>query len=573
MRYSVKGLATSSGIAIGPLWIYHPIHISVDQKPIGDAQAEWQRIETALAMAKSQLETLQAKALEMCGTAEAEIFQAHALFLEDPELLGLLKEAILSQKENAEYGVNQVVEHYAQMLLALEGEYFRARATDVRDVGRRILYCLAGIRLEDISLPDQPVIIVSEDLTPSDTVQFDRNKILGFCTVKGGPTSHTAILARSIGVPAVVSAPLPMDKIQNGTIMVLNGSTGEIGITPDEAELEVMRKKQAEGQTQWTKMLEAAQNPAVTYDGKKVEVVANIGSAQDARQAVKNGAEGVGLLRTEFLYLDRQSLPTEDEQVAIYSEIFEVMGDRPVVVRTLDIGGDKSVSYLGIEAEANPFLGWRAIRMISERPEILRDQLRALLRAGINSDLRIMLPMVSNLEEVEMARAIYDEARQSLLNEGKTIAQKVQFGMMIEVPSAALIASHLAELVDFFSIGTNDLTQYTIAIDRTNERVAKLASPFHPAVIALIAHTIRAAHAKGKWVGLCGEMAGDPLGTPLLLGLGLDEFSMAPKSIPAVKQLLRSLNSADCEKIAEHALTLSTTAKVEAFLKESVSNL
>jgi phosphoenolpyruvate-protein phosphotransferase len=570
MKTSLKGLPTSSGIAIGTIWIHHPIHISVEKKAVDDPTAEWGRLEAALSLAKSQLETLYAKALEMVGSTDAEIFQAHALFLSDPDLLGILKDSIFTQKENAEYAVNNAVNHYAQKLLALEGEYFRARAVDVRDVGRRILYCLAGIRLEDISLPDAPVVIVAEDLTPSDTVQFDRSKILGFCTVKGGPTSHTAILARSIGVPAVVSAPLPLNELQNGTWLIVNGSTGEVIVEPDEKELNLYRKEQSEGETQWVHLVEQAQQVAVTRDGKQVEIVANIGGVEDAKQAVKFGAEGVGLLRTEFLYLDRQTMPSEEDQVVIYRDIFAAMGKRPVVVRTLDIGGDKSVSYLGIKEEANPFLGWRAIRMISERPEILQDQFRALLRAGVNADLRIMLPMVSNLEEVQMAKAIYDEVRESLINEGTPICEKVQFGIMIEVPSAAINSTHFANYVDFFSIGTNDLTQYTLAVDRTNERVAKLASPFNPAVINLIAFTIRAAHEKGKWVGLCGEMAGDPLGTPLLLGLGLDEFSMAPKSIPAVKRLVRQLTEKECKTIAENALKLPTAAAVEKYLKEVV---
>jgi phosphoenolpyruvate-protein phosphotransferase len=574
MRCLLKGLPASSGIAIGPVWIHQPIHISVEkQQAACNPQSEWNRLETGLVLAKSQIEFLHQKALEMTGTAEAEIFQAHALFLEDPDLLSLIKDTVFNEKVNAEYAVDTAIDHYAQMLLNLEGEYFQARAADVRDVGRRILYCLSGIQLEDIKMPDEPVVIIAEDLTPSDTVQFDRSKILGFCTVKGGSTSHTAILARGIGVPAVVSAPMQLNEIRNGILMMLDGTTGEVIINPEKTELAVYQKKQSEGQAHWIELLEGAQKPAVTRDGKQVEIVANIGGVEDACQAVKWGAEGVGLLRTEFLYLDRQSMPTEEEQTAIYKAIFEVMGQRPVVVRTLDIGGDKSVSYLGIKEEANPFLGWRAIRMINECPEILHSQFRALLRAGVGTDLRIMLPMVSNLEEVQQAREIFDDASKSLLNEGLKIAEHIQFGIMIEVPSAAIIATHLADLVDFFSIGTNDLTQYTLAVDRTNERVAKLASPFNPAVIHLINTTIRAAHAKGKWVGLCGEMAGDPLGTPLLLGLGLDEFSMAPKSIPGVKQLVRRLSEADCKIIAEHALGLSTAASVEKYLKEAVTAL
>ena len=573
MKHLVRGLPTSSGIAIGPAWIYRPVHISTDQRPIVNSEAEWCRLEGALALAKEQLQTLYLKAVDLVGQANADIFQAHQMFLEDPELLGTLNEAVVKQEHNAEYAVQQSVETLAQMLLSLDGEYFQARAADIRDVGRRILYCLSGVLPEDMALPQEPVIIIAEDLTPSDTVAFDRSKILAFCTLKGGPTSHTAILARSIGVPATVSTPLPLEDIPNGTLLILDGSTGEVWVEPNEAELAEARKKQSAGNTQWAIILEAAQKPAFTRDGKQVEVVANIGSAADARQAVANGAEGVGLLRTEFLYMDRDSLPSEAEQINVYREIFAVMGSRPVVVRTLDIGGDKSVSYLGIKEEANPFLGWRAIRMVSERPEILVDQFRALLQAGVDSDLRIMLPMVSNIDEVIQAKNLLEISRCQLTEEGKAYAQNVQFGIMIEVPSAALLASHFAELVDFFSIGTNDLTQYTLAVDRTNERVANLASPFNPAVVTLIANTIQAAHAKGKWVGLCGEMAGDPLGTPLLLGLGLDEFSMAPKSIPEVKELLRGLTMEECRKIAQHVLTLPSAAAVEEYLKKEIAAL
>jgi phosphoenolpyruvate-protein phosphotransferase len=567
VKQQFKGLPASSGIAIGPAWVYRPAQVIVEKCSVLDGDAEWRRLENTLALAKSQLQALEQKAIKMVGSANAEIFQAHAMFLDDPELINTLREMIVKENNNAEFAVKAATENYAQMLLGLQDEYLQARAQDVRDVGRRVLYCLVGINPEDMALPETPVIIMAEDLTPSDTVQFDRSKILGFCTVKGGPTSHSAILARSIGVPATVSTPFNFNDIKNGQMVILDGSTGMVTVDPDEAELAAFKQKQSAGNAEFAAQLARASQPAVTKDGVHVEVVSNIGSAEDARKAVQYGAEGVGLLRTEFLYLDRDTMPTEEEQVTIYREIFEVMGSRPVVVRTLDIGGDKTVSYLGIKEEANPFLGWRSIRMISERPDVLYDQLRALLRAGVHSDLRIMLPMVSNIHEVEHARQILNEARESLKKEGKPYAEKVQFGIMIEVPSAALLANHFAKVVDFFSIGTNDLTQYTLAVDRTNERVADLATPFNPAVLTLIARTISAAHAAGKWVGLCGEMAGDPLAAPVLLGLGLDEFSMAAKSVPVVKDMLRGMSAKDCKPIADHVLTLPTADAVIAYLK------
>ena len=568
MKLQYKGLSASTGVAVGPAWLYRPVQITVEKLCVPSSDAEWCRLEDAMNLAKNQLKALEERALEMVGAANAEIFNAHAMFLDDPELIGMLRDMVINDKNNAEYAVSIATENYAQMLLGLEGEYFQARSADIRDVGRRILYCLAGVNPEDFVLPDKPVVIVAEDLTPSDTVQFDRKNIIGFCIVKGGPTSHVAILARSIGVPATVNTPLKIDEVQNDQIIIVDGTNGEVTINPDEGDIEAAYKKQAAVKQEWEIHLAHANQQAVTKDGVHVEVVANIGGAEDARKAVQYGAEGVGLLRTEFLYLDRDSMPTEEDQIKVYSEAFKIMGNRPVVVRTLDIGGDKTVSYLGIKEEANPFLGWRSIRMISERPDILFDQLRALLQAGVNTDLRIMLPMVSNTHEVEHARQILDEARASLKAEGKAFAQKVQFGIMIEVPSAAILASHFAKIVDFFSIGTNDLTQYTLAVDRTNERVANLASPFNPAVITLIERTISAAHKEGKWVGLCGEMAGDPLATPLLLGLGLDEFSMAAKSVPAVKDILRSLSASECQIIAQHALSLPTADSVIDYMKQ-----
>jgi phosphoenolpyruvate-protein phosphotransferase len=567
VRAHLTGVPASSGIAIGPAWIYRPHESKVEKRCVESSDFEWARLENSIATSRKQLQSLAEKATATAGAANAEIFQAHEMFLDDPELLELMRDLILNEKLNAEYAVHTATEKYAEMMLALEGEYFQARATDIRDVGRRILYALENINPEDFSLPDHPVIIVADDLAPSDTVQFDREKILGFCIAKGGPTSHVAILARSFGVPATVKTPLDLNLLKNEDLVILDGTRGVVVVSPDEAELKAAQARQKTGNQEWEILLAKAHEPAITKDGKRVEVVANIGGVEDAKKAVQYGAEGVGLLRTEFLYLDRDTMPSTEDQLKEYSQIFAVMEDRPVVVRTLDIGGDKTVSYLGIKEEANPFLGWRSIRMISERPDVLFDQFYALLQAGPNADLRIMLPMVSSIFEVENARKILEEVRAKLISEGKRFAQNIQFGIMIEVPSAAILASHFAKVVDFFSIGTNDLTQYTIAVDRTNERVANLASPFNPAVMTLIERTISAAHKEGKWVGLCGEMAGDALATPLLLGLGLDEFSMASKSVPEIKEKIRNLSVEECRAIAQHVLTLGTTRDVLSYLK------
>jgi phosphoenolpyruvate-protein phosphotransferase len=564
---TIKGIGASSGIAIGSAWIYKPIEVEVKREFNRDSAIELSRLTDAIAQAKSQLSTLYEKALKEIGADEAAIFDAHLLFLDDPEFIGTIQNKLQEDCINAEAAVEEEVERYAAEMLALQDEYFQARAQDIRDVGRRIIYCLSGVDTESISLPYEPVIITADDLTPSDTVQFDRGKILGFCIRKGGPTSHTAILARSLGVPAAVSVPFRFEEIENCRLLVLDGDSGELIINPDEmqcvkAEEEIMRRA-----SRWQIQLAEASRSATTKDGASFEVVANIGNISDAKQAVEYGAEGVGLLRTEFLYLDRHDMPTEEEQVDSYKEIFDVMEGRPVVVRTLDIGGDKAVNYLGLEEESNPFLGWRAIRMMSERPEVLSGQYRALLRAGVNTDLRIMIPLVSNIQEVIHARSLLEKAHLALSENNIPQAAMLQFGIMVEVPSAALLVEHIAEYVDFYSIGTNDLTQYTLAVDRTNERVANLASPFHPAVIQLIARTIDKAHEHGKWVGLCGEMAGDPLALPLLIGLGLDEFSMSPIRIPPAKEIIRKLDRRQCIEIANEVLQLSSTDAVVEFLK------
>ena len=561
-----EGIAVSGGIAIGPCWLYKPVIVSTSRNSITDPASELTRLENALREARQQLEQLHERALENISEADAAIFEAHQLFLEDPEFIGAIQSMISDERTNAEAAVAEIAEGFAQQMLALDDEYFQARAQDIRDVSRRILYCLNGISLDQFQL-ERPAVILAEDLTPSDTMQFERKMILGLCTRHGGPTSHTAILARSLAVPAAVNVPFEISALNDGSEVILDGSAGTLTCEPREEELTAARQMQTEWNDTWKSQLSTAGKPAQTRDGRIVEVVANIGGLDDARQAVEFGAEGVGLFRTEFLYLDYGRLPSEEEQAAIYREIFEVMGSRPVIVRTLDIGGDKPVDYLDLQQETNPFLGWRAIRMMRDHPEMLLTQMRALLRAASSgNDLRIMVPMVSCLEEVRQARELFEEAKTSLQKENTLHVEKTQFGIMVEIPSAALITEHLAEFVDFFSIGTNDLTQYTLAVDRTNERVAYLASPFHPAVLQLIARTIEKAHEKGKWVGLCGEMAGDPLAASLLLGLGLDEFSMAPSSIPSMKELIRELDANECKQIAQKALIQPSISAVQDLL-------
>lgn len=564
-----QGLGASGGIAIGPAWIYHPLHITVDRHAAVDPNAEWARLQDALAMAHTQLQALEERARATVGAEEAAIFSAHQLFVQDEELVGMLRDMIEHRHMNAEAAAFDGFEHYAQTLASLEEEYFRARAQDVRDVRQRVLRCLQGKVISDGESLSKPAIVIADDLTPSDTIQFEKANLLGLCTVRGGPTSHTAILARGLGIPAVVSAPLALNQIENDTLLILDGGTGDVTIGPTLAELDRAKQRQANWLSTRASQLTAAMEPAITRDGHRVEVVANIGSVEDAKLALEQGAEGVGLFRTEFLFLDRETMPTEEEQAATYREAFRVLEKRPVVVRTLDIGGDKAVSYLGVATEPNPFLGWRGIRMVRERPDVLASQLRSLLIASAETgaDLRVMLPMVSGVSEIERAREILDGCIAKLEEEGRPTPKPIQFGIMVEVPSAAVLADTLALHVDFFSIGTNDLTQYTLAVDRTNERVAALASPYHPAVLRLIDSTIKAAHANGKWVGLCGELGGDVMAVPVLLGLGLDEFSMAASSIPAVKAAVRQWSLKDARDVATHVLGLPAATEVIKFLK------
>jgi phosphoenolpyruvate-protein phosphotransferase len=565
----LSGLPAAPGIAIGAVWHYRPQSVTIPRHKITDVAAELQHLNHAIESARTQLEHLFERTQQEIGKEEAAIFEAHLMFLDDPSLKESVVALIEGESHNAAAAVATAGEELAQSFRDLDDPYFQARATDIEDVARRLVYCLMGVELDaSASMPTTPVIIVADDLTPSDTVGFDRARLLGFATVRGGPTSHTAILARTLGIPAVVSLPLDLDSVDGIESAVLDGFTGKVILNPSGIFLAAAQRQLEEWKARLTGELLLAQEAAVTMDGHRTEIVANIGNVGDARQAVACGAEGVGLLRTEFLFLDRDSMPDEAEQTAKYHEIFEIVGaNHPLVVRTLDIGGDKAVSYLGFPEEQNPFLGWRAIRMMDRHADLLKTQFRALLRAGAGFDVRVMVPMVSTRSELEKARALFEEAKKELAAEGEPYCTTSQFGAMIEVPSAALIVEHLAPLVDFFSIGTNDLTQYTLAVDRTNERVAALASPYHPAVLRLIERVITEGHKAGKWVGLCGELAGDVLAVPLLLGLGLDEFSMAPAAIPGVKAAIRKASLRDSRQIAARALDLPSKVEVLGYLR------
>ncbi|HEY4690363.1 MAG TPA: phosphoenolpyruvate--protein phosphotransferase [Anaerolineae bacterium] len=569
---SLQGIAASPGIAIGPIFHYRPRRVMAEHYPIDDVDGEIVRLEQALAEARRELDALSIQMRDGIGPREAAIFEAHRMFLDDPELLGRVWARLQTDRVNAEYAWQEGAQHYAAALEAIGDNHLAARAADVQDVAQRVLRILSN-KTSQVAGPTEAAVIVADDLAPSDIVALDRAKAIAFCTAGGGPTSHAVILSKALGIPAIVGLGDAVRHGPEGVRAIVDGANGTLLIDPDEATIAEYRQRAEAFRQMRDSAFGVADQQAVTTDGVHVEVMANIGSVEEAAAALASGAEGVGLLRTEFLYLDRDNPPDEDEQTAIYRAVFEMMGQRPVVVRTLDVGGDKPVSYLNMLVELNPFLGLRGVRLTLARPDLFRTQLCALLRSGEGHNLRIVFPMVATVEDVIAARRYVDEARASLDARGLRYARQCQVGIMVEVPSAAVIADTLAEVVDFFSIGTNDLAQYTLAADRTNAAVSPMADAFHPAVLRLIGMVIEAAHARGRRVGLCGELAGEPLAAPVLLGLGLDEFSMGLRSIPLVKQAIRRFSTEQAGSIARRALSLRTASEVRAYLTSVASQV
>ena len=563
------GIPASPGISRGPAFVYLEQDLSVPRRQIQDSEDELRRLEKAITIASEQITSLQTKAEAETGAEEAAIFEAHALFLQDPTLITAVHEAIQERRLNAEAAWIDAIEVNAANLEALEDEYFRARAADVRDVGQRVLRILLGVTEGDLTDLTTPSIVLARDLTPSNTVRLDKSLVIGFCTAEGGPTSHTAILAKALGLPAVVGLGRSILDLKYGDPLLVDGGRGKVIAFPDEKIIQEFEARRQKSEAQALVELELAHEPAVTMDGHQVEVVANIGSPQEAQYALKHGAEGVGLLRTEFLYLDRHEEPNEEEQLAAFNSILDAMEDRPVVARTIDVGGDKELPYLDLGVEANPFLGWRAIRMSLDKPELFKTQLRALWRASPGHDLRVMFPMIATLDEVRRAQVLFNDARGEVVAEGFDVADRIQVGIMVEVPSVAVLADLFAREVDFFSIGTNDLTQYTFAAERTNEKVAHLSDGCHPAVLRQIQRILKAAHDEGIWVGLCGELAGDPDAVPILLGLGLDEFSMAPSSIPHAKAIIRSWSKSDAQSLAAKVLDFDSAEAVREYVRSN----
>ena len=568
----IKGIAASRGIAIGPISRLTKPDLSFDRRKISDPEAEIDRLEQALERVQVQLEATYQAAKQDLGQEEAAIFQAQAMILEDPELMSGVKEQIREGQLNAEAALKERSEQYAGKLEKLDDEYFQQRAADVRDVIDQTLAELLGVA-QEIHLLEEPSIVLAADLTPSDTVNLDKSKVLGFLTAGGGSTSHTAILARGLRIPAVVGAGSDALGLPEGAEIILDGTRGVVISKADPEMIASYRSRQERAEQAFQKARQDSGRPAQTRDGHQVEVVANIGNLSDVEPAQEFGAEGVGLLRTEFVYLDSPSLPDEEQQTQIYREILDAFEDQPVILRTLDIGGDKELPYLDLPQEANPFLGLRAIRLSLTRIPLFKTQLRAALRAGAGRNLKIMFPMISQLDELQKAKSILDDCRHELESEAIPFADNLEIGIMIEVPSAALLADQFLPEIDFFSIGTNDLSQYTYAADRVNNQVSPLADGLQPAVLRLIARVIDTAHQAGKWVGLCGELAGRPAAIPILLGLGLDEFSMNPPAIPFAKQLIRGLNQDELRDIAHSALDLSSAQAVKAYITEHVPQI
>lgn len=564
-----KGIGASPGVALGKALVVEHSELVIEKKSIDNVEAEIAKLEDAVAVYKEELVKVKEKASEELGAEEAEIFEAHLLVLEDPELIGSAIDKIKTESVNAEYALNEIKEMFVSMFESMDNEYMKERAADIKDVTNRILRHILGIKVVDLSALSEEVVLIAHDLTPSDTATMNKKMVLGFLTDIGGRTSHTAIMSRTLEIAAIVGLNDITSKVKDGDFVVFNGDTGEVIVNPDEETINKYTELKAKYEDERKALQLLKGKPSVTLDGKHVELAGNIGTPNDIEGLIKNDAEGVGLYRTEFLYMDRDSFPTEEIQYEAYKAVLEGMDGKPIVIRTLDIGGDKELSYLSMEPEMNPFLGYRAIRLCLDRKDIFKTQLRALYRASVHGRLRIMFPMISSLEELLQAKEVVKEVLAELDSEGVAYAKDVEIGMMIEVPSAAVISDVLAKHVDFFSIGTNDLIQYTCAVDRMNQKISYLYNQFNPAVLRLIKTVIDNAHKEGKWAGMCGESAGDQKMIPILLGMGLDEFSMSPISILPARKLITSVKESDMKKLADDVLNMGTAEEIKSYIEKT----
>ncbi|MFA7744682.1 phosphoenolpyruvate--protein phosphotransferase [Salinicoccus roseus] len=570
MSNMLKGIGASDGVAIAPVYSLEEPDLSFDGKQIEPAQedAEVELFKAAFNQSKVEITKIRNHAEEAVGPEHAAIFDAHLLVLDDPEFLGPIEAHIRNDQKSAPQALLETRDQFVVIFENMENEYMKERAADIKDVSKRVLAHMLGKELPDPSKIDTPVVIVAEDLTPSDTAQLDKNFVKGFVTNVGGRTSHSAIMSRSLEIPAVVGTKEITAVAKVGDDIIVDGSAGEVIVNPTEEEVLVYKDKEARVQEEKAELQKLVDEPSETMDGITVELAANIGTPDDLDGVKSNGAEGVGLYRTEFLYMGRNELPTEEEQYEAYKKVLEDMDDKPVVVRTLDVGGDKELPYLDLPKEMNPFLGHRAVRMTLDNPDLFRTQLRALLRASQHGNLKIMFPMIATIDEFNRAKALLIEEKDKLVDEGEKIKEDIEVGIMVEIPSAAILADQFAKVVDFFSIGTNDLIQYTMAADRLNESVSYLYQPHHPALLRLIKMVIDAAHKEGKWAGMCGEMAGDEQAVPLLLGLGLDEFSMSASSVLKARKQISQLKKTDMERLAASAIECKDSEEVLALVEE-----
>lgn len=570
MTYNMfKGIPSSPGIAIGKAFLYRTAKIEVVLDTIGDNEIDDEivRFENAKLKTKQQIERIYTRAVKTMGQDKAEIFKAHIAILEDPMLTEKVVNYIREEKLNAIASLDRTIKEFCSVFDGLDDEYMRERAVDIKDVGKRLLGNLAGIDTQSLRELPGKAIIIAEDLTPSDTAELNADKVMGFATDIGGKTSHTAIIARTLEIPAVLGLKDISKKVKQGDTVIVDGYRGKVFVNPTKEQVEEYIKLKRDLKQEERLLQRLRGLPAVTKDNRRVEISANIGVPDDVKTALKYGAEGVGLFRTEFLYMNRDTLPTEDEQYEEYKRVALDMGGRPVIIRTLDIGGDKDLPYFGFPKELNPFLGWRAIRMCLDRTDIFETQLRALLRASIHGNLKIMYPMISGIAEIRSANKILNEVKKDLDIKGIPYKKDLEVGIMVEIPSAAIMADALIKEVDFFSIGTNDLTQYTLAVDRTNEKISDLYDPLHPSVLRLVRNVIEESHKAGKWTGMCGELAGDPMAAVVLLGLGLDEFSMSASSIPKIKQIIRNTTYEEAKRIADHVINMSTGQEVRDYIR------
>ncbi|WP_049335407.1 phosphoenolpyruvate--protein phosphotransferase [Staphylococcus hominis] len=563
MSKLIKGIAASDGVAIAKAYLLVEPDLSFTNEKITDTDAEIKKFRNALEASKIELTKIRNNAEKSLGADKAAIFDAHLLVLDDPELIQPIEDKIANEKVNAPEALNEVTTQFITIFESMDNEYMKERAADIRDVSKRVLAHLLGVDLPNPSMIDESVVIIGNDLTPSDTAQLNKEFVQGFVTNIGGRTSHSAIMSRSLEIAAVVGTKSITHEVKQGDMVIVDGITGDVIIDPTEDELIAYQNKRErffEDKKELQKLRDAE---TVTVDGEHAELAANIGTPDDLYGVMENGAEGIGLYRTEFLYMGRDEMPTEDEQFEAYKKVLETMKDKRVVVRTLDIGGDKELPYLNLPKEMNPFLGYRAIRLCLDQQDIFRTQLRALLRASAYGKLNIMFPMVATIKEFRDAKAILLEEKDKLTSEGQEVADDIEVGIMVEIPSTAALADIFAKEVDFFSIGTNDLIQYTMAADRMSERVSYLYQPYNPAILRLVKQVIEASHKEGKWTGMCGEMAGDETAIPLLLGLGLDEFSMSATSILKARRQINGLSKNEMTELANRAINCATQDEVK----------